>query len=63
MQVAAVEKRPAKKAALERLLAESLKACVLLPSVEAALGEPRRATAALAQTWLVYIASLQVSAQ
>ncbi len=61
MQVASLEKRPARKAALERLLTDSLKACLLLPSVEAALGERRRATAALAQTWLVYIAALQVS--
>lgn len=61
MQVASVEKRPAKKAALERLLADALKTCLLLPSVESALSERRRATAALAQTWLVYISALQVS--
>ena len=60
MQVASVEKKPAKKAALERLLADALKNCLLLPSVESALSERRRATAALAQTWLVYISSLQV---
>ncbi|KAK9865210.1 hypothetical protein WJX84_003181 [Apatococcus fuscideae] len=60
--VASVEKRPAKKAALERLLADALKNCLLLPSVESALSERRRATAALAQTWLVYISALQADA-
>ncbi len=58
-QARALERKPARKAALERLQADAVNACLVSPFVEAAAAGRRPALRALAQAWLTYIASVE----
>ena len=52
--------KPARKAALEKLLADSMSTCLERPFVEAALGDRRRSLRAMSQAWISYLANVQV---
>jgi hypothetical protein len=57
-QVVSEEKKPAKKAALEKVLAGGFRACLVQPFVDAAVAGRREACAALAMAWVGHCASV-----
>ncbi|CAL8466413.1 g5949 [Coccomyxa elongata] len=57
--IKALEKKPAKRAALEKLQAEAFTACLVDPFVEAAKTDRRRSLRALSQAWLAYLTHVQ----
>ena len=61
MQVQALVKKAGRKAALEKLLKEAFVTCLVGPFVEAAAQGRRRSCTALTQSWLVYLATSQVT--
>ena len=52
--------KPARKAALEKLLQDSLGTCLEKPFIEAAQGDRRRSLRAMLQAWIGYLANVQV---
>jgi hypothetical protein len=56
--VLADEKKPARKAALDKVLAGAFKACLLQPFVDAAVAGRREVCAALALAWVGHCASV-----
>lgn len=60
VQARALDKKPAKKAALEKLQTEAFTACLVDPFVEAAKADRRRSLRALSQAWLAYLTHVQV---
>ena len=54
--------KPAKKAALEKLLQDSMSACLEKPFIEAAQADKRRSLRAMSQAWISYMATIQVAA-
>jgi hypothetical protein len=59
-QAKALEKKPAKKAALEKVQGEAFTTCLVNPFVEAVKADRRRSLRALSQAWLAYLAHVQV---
>ena len=59
-QAAALEKKPAKKAALEKAQGEAFAACLVAPFVEAVRADRRRSLRAMSQAWLAHLAHAQV---
>ena len=59
-QVAALEKKAARKAALEKAQGDAFAACLVAPFVEAARGDRRRSLRAMSQAWLAHLAHAQV---
>lgn len=60
-QAKALEKKPARKAALEKLQGDAFTHCLVNPFVEAARGDRRRSLRALSQAWISYLAHRQVT--
>ena len=54
--------KPAKKAALEKLLQDSMSICLERPFIEAAQTDRRRSLRAMSQSWISYMATVQVTA-
>ena len=52
--------KPARKAALEKLLADSMSTCLERPFIEAAQADRRRFLRAMSQAWISYLANVQV---
>lgn len=52
--------KPARRAALEKLLADSMSNCLERPFVDAAQGDRRRSLRAMSQAWISYLANVQV---
>ena len=59
LQLAGLESKPSKKAALEQIISQSLATCLTRPLAEAAAANNRQALTALAQAWIAYLASMQ----
>jgi hypothetical protein len=55
----ALEKKPAKRAAFEKLVSEGVERCLVEPFVEAAAAGHRNACTALARAWTTYLACMQ----
>ena len=62
VQVHMPKLKPAKKAALEKLLQDSMSACLEKPFIEAAQADKRRSLRAMSQAWISYMATVQVPA-
>ncbi len=60
LQAAALDKKPARRAALEKLQGEAFAACLVGPFVEAARSDRRRSLRALARAWITHMAHVQV---
>lgn len=60
-QVRALEKKPSKKSALEQLLKDSFRMCLVAPLGGAMVMGRQRSCVALTQAWLVYIRRQQAS--
>ena len=60
LQVSALEKKAGKKAALEQLLKDAFRVCLLAPFTEAAAQGRTRSCTASTQSWLAYISQAQV---
>ena len=60
LQVAALEKKAGKKAALEQILKDAFRVCLLAPFTEAAAQGRTRSCTASTQSWLAYISQAQV---
>ena len=52
-------KKPAKKAVLDRMLANGIDTCLVGPFVSAESVDKREAAAALAQAWMAFLTALQ----
>ena len=52
--------KPARKAALEKLLQDSMSMCLERPFIEAAQADRRRSLRAMSQAWISYMATVQV---
>lgn len=52
--------KPKPKAALEKLLKDSMTVCLVRPFVEAAQVDRRRSLRAMSQAWISYLANVQV---
>ena len=50
----------ARKAALEKLLTDSMSTCLERPFIEAAQADRRRSLRAMSQAWISYLANVQV---
>ena len=59
LQIAALDSKPSKKAALEQIVAQAIASCLTKPFSDAASVNNRQALTALAQAWIVYLASMQ----
>lgn len=59
LQIAALDSKPSKKAALEQVVAQAVTSCLTKPFSDAASVNNRQALTALAQAWIVYLASMQ----
>lgn len=59
LQIAALDSKPSKKAALEQIVAQAVTSCLTKPFSDAASVNNRQALTALAQAWVVYLASMQ----
>ncbi|KAK9838575.1 hypothetical protein WJX81_008486 [Elliptochloris bilobata] len=53
----ALERKPSRRTALERLQSDAVSMCLMAPLVEAAMADRRSALRALAQAWLAYMAA------
>lgn len=60
MQAAALDKKPTRRAALEKLQAEAMTSCLVTPFVEAARADRRRSLRALSRAWIAHMAHVQV---
>ena len=60
-QIHSPKLKPAKKAALEKLLRDAMHACLVKPFVEAAQADKRRSLRAMSQAWISYLANVQVT--
>ena len=60
-QVHSPKLKPAKKAALEKLLRDAMNACLVKPFVDAAQADRRRSLRAMSQAWISYLANAQVT--
>lgn len=54
--------QPKRKAALEKLLGESMSVCLEMPFIEAAQADRRRSLRAMSQAWISYLTNVQVTA-
>ena len=59
LQVAGLDSKPSKKAALEQMVSQAVSTCLTKPLAEAAAANNRQALTALAQAWIAYLASMQ----
>ena len=59
-QARALDRKPSRRTALERLQADAVSVCLVAPFVEAAVADRRVALRALAQAWLAYMAAEEV---
>lgn len=59
LQIAALDSKPSKKAALEQTVAQAITSCLTKPFSDAASVNNRHVLTALAQAWVVYLASMQ----
>ncbi len=59
LQLAGLESKPSKKAALEQMVSQAVSTCLTKPLAEAAAANNRQALTALAQAWIAYLASMQ----
>ena len=62
VQVHTPKLKPARKAALEKLLQDSMSTCLERPFIEAAQADRRRSLRAMSQAWISYMATVQVPA-
>ena len=60
-QIHSPKLKPAKKAALEKLLRDAMNACLVKPFVDAAQADKRRSLCAMSQAWISYLANAQVT--
>ena len=61
VQVHMPKLQPKRKAALEKLLGESMSVCLEMPFIEAAQADRRRSLRAMSQAWISYLTNVQVS--
>ena len=52
--------KPARKAALEKLLTDSMSTCLERPFIEAAQADRQHSLRAMSQAWISYLANVQV---
>ncbi len=55
--------QPKRKAALEKLLGESMSVCLETPFIEAAQADRRRSLRAMSQAWISYLTNVQVTSR
>ena len=63
LQIAGLDSKPSKKAALEQMVSQAVSSCLTKPLAEAAAANNRQALTALAQAWIAYLASMQSQVQ
>lgn len=59
LQISGLDSKPSKKAALEQTITQAVTSCLTKPFTDAACANNRQALTALAQAWIVYLASMQ----
>ncbi len=59
LQLAGLDSKPSKKAALEHMVSQAVSTCLTKPLAEAAAANNRQSLTALAQAWIAYLASMQ----